>query len=104
MHKGLEQQKLAVQAGVWPLFRYNPGLIAEGKPPLILDSKAPSIPVKEYAYNETRYRMLAQSNEARAEELMKLANDDAAQRWQKLQKLAVMYGEMGRSEPQDKNS
>ena len=58
MKRGLEQQKLAVQSGAWPLFRYNPDLILDGKNPLTLDSKDPTVPVKDYAYNETRYRML----------------------------------------------
>lgn len=88
MRKGLEQQKLAVQSGVWPLFRYNPALLAEGKNPLTLDSKEPNIPVQEYAYNETRYRMLTLNNEARAELLMKHANEDAKQRWEKYRQLA----------------
>ncbi len=84
MSKGLDQQRLAAQAGVWPLYRFNPALAAQGKNPLTIDSKEPSIPVEKYAYNEERYRMLLQSNEARAEELMLLANEDARKRWQKL--------------------
>ena len=52
LRKGLDQQKLAVQSGVWPLYRYNPTLAAEGKNPLSIDSKEPSISVEEYAYNE----------------------------------------------------
>ena len=71
MTKGMEQQKLAVQSGLWPLVRYDPRLIEEGKNPLIIDSKKPSILPQEYMYNETRYRMLVQSNEERAEMLLK---------------------------------
>jgi pyruvate-ferredoxin/flavodoxin oxidoreductase len=81
MRDGLEQQKLAVASGAWPLFRYNPDLAEEGKNPLQLDSKAPTVEFKEYAYNETRYRMLVQSNEERAEMLMKSATLDARKRW-----------------------
>jgi len=96
MSKGLDQQKLAVQAGIWPLYRYNPALIAEGKNPLKLDSKAPSIPVSDYAYNETRYRMLLQSDENRAERLMKLAQKDVVSRWQLYEQMAAMhYGSNG---------
>jgi pyruvate-ferredoxin/flavodoxin oxidoreductase len=96
MSKGLNQQKLAVQSGSWPLFRYNPANIAEGKNPLKLDSKAPSIPVSEYAYNETRYRMLLQSDESRAEALMKLAQKDVVSRWQLYEQMAAMhYGTNG---------
>ncbi len=81
MRKGLDQQRLAVQAGLWTLYRYNPSLIEQGKNPLILDSKEPTIPVDQYAYNETRYRMLVQSNEHRAEELMHQAQRDVRNRW-----------------------
>ncbi len=91
MKSGLEQQRLASQAGVWPLYRYNPALAAQGKNPLTIDSKEPSIPVEKYAYNEDRYRMLIQSNEARAEELMRLANADAQRRWQRLQQMAAAW-------------
>jgi pyruvate-ferredoxin/flavodoxin oxidoreductase len=90
MEQGLEQQRLAVQSGAWSLYRYNPGLAKEGKSPLVIDSKAPSIAVEDYAYNETRYRMLVNSDEGRAERLMSEANDDARLRWARLQRLAEM--------------
>ncbi|MCJ7535042.1 MAG: pyruvate:ferredoxin (flavodoxin) oxidoreductase [Anaerolineales bacterium] len=88
---GLTQQKLAVQSGFWPLFRYNPDLADEGKNPLIIDSKKPTISFSEYAYNETRYRMLLQSDEKRAEALMKLAEDDVEGRWELYQHMAAMH-------------
>jgi len=104
MRKGLEQQKLAVQSGHWPLFRYNPLLADEGKNPLVLDSKAPSIPVEEYAYNETRYRMLVQSDEQRAEALMRSARSDVARRWQLYQQMANMqYGAAPDAAPSEKS-
>ena len=70
MTNGLSQQKLAVDSGAWPLYRYNPALAGEGKNPLPLDSKAPKIPLKDYVYNETRYSSLAQVDEERAEMLL----------------------------------
>ncbi|MEO8970012.1 MAG: pyruvate:ferredoxin (flavodoxin) oxidoreductase [Ktedonobacteraceae bacterium] len=88
MSKGLEQEKLAVQAGHWPLYRYDPALIEKDKNPFILDSKAPSIPLEQYAYNETRYRMLLQSNEERAKALMSQAQEDVRERWQLYQHMA----------------
>jgi pyruvate-ferredoxin/flavodoxin oxidoreductase len=91
MAKGLEQQKLAVLSGHWPLYRYNPTLIAQGQNPLTIDSKAPSIPLEQYAYNETRYRMLVQSDEARAEMLLKEAQDDVNKSWEYYQQLASMH-------------
>jgi pyruvate-ferredoxin/flavodoxin oxidoreductase len=90
LSKGLDQQKLAVQSGVWPLYRFNPDLAKRGENPLTLDSKAPNIPVSNYAYNETRYRMLLQSDETRAEALMKLAQRDVTSRWNLYQQMAEM--------------
>jgi pyruvate-ferredoxin/flavodoxin oxidoreductase len=90
MRKGLEQQKLAVQTGLWPLYRYNPALAEEGKNPLILDSKEPSIPLEQYAYNETRYRMLLQSDKERAAELMAQAKRDVAAHWKQYQQMASL--------------
>ncbi len=91
MTKGLDQQKLAVQSGHWNLFRYNPDLAAEGKNPLQVDSKEPSIPLEDYIYRETRYRMLAQSDEERAEMLLKSAQADVKSRWQYYQQMAAMH-------------
>jgi pyruvate-ferredoxin/flavodoxin oxidoreductase len=94
MRKGLDQQKLAVQSGYWPMYRYNPNLIAEGKNPLTIDSKEPTISLKEYIYNETRYRMLVQSDEERAQKLLQLAEGDVKSRWQYYKQMAAMhYGE-----------
>lgn len=91
LRRGLEQQKLAVESGIWPLYRFNPALIAEGKNPLSIDSKEPTIPVSKYAYNETRYRMLLLSDEARAEMLMKKAQDDVRGRWELYRQMAAMH-------------
>lgn len=92
MAKGLEQQKLAVQAGLWPLYRYDPRLVEQGKNPLQLDSKEPSIPVEQYMYNETRFRMLVQGNDERAEQLLKLTQEDVRQRWNLyVQMAAIRY-------------
>ncbi|UCE01090.1 MAG: pyruvate:ferredoxin (flavodoxin) oxidoreductase [Chloroflexota bacterium] len=89
--KGLEQQKLAVQSGFWPLYRYNPDLVDQGKNPLLIDSKEPTISFADYAYNETRYRMLLQSDEQRAEALMRLAEQDVKGRWELYQQMAAMH-------------
>ena len=91
MRKGLEQQKLAMLSGFWPLYRYNPSLVDEGKNPLTIDSKDPSIPLEQYVYNETRYRMLLQSDEQRAEALLKLAQKDVKSRWELYKQMAAMH-------------
>jgi pyruvate-ferredoxin/flavodoxin oxidoreductase len=89
---GLEQQKLAVQSGYWPLMRYNPALREEGKNPFQLDSKAPAIRLKEYAYREARYTMLARSNPEMAAELLNEAQDDVERQWRVYSARAAMPG------------
>jgi len=90
MADGLDQQKAAVLSGYWPLLRYNPDLAREGKNPLHLDSKAPSIPLEKYIYNETRYTMLVQTNPAAARELLALAQEDVRKRWRLYEHWAAM--------------
>ena len=85
---GLEQQKLAVQSAHWPLFRYNPGLLTEGRNPFQLDSKAPTVPLRSYAYNETRYTMLAHSHPEEAASLLAQAQQDLLERWHRYEYLA----------------
>jgi len=70
MTKGCEEQKKAVNSGHWPLFRYNPGVCTEGKNPLTLDSKEPSIKLEEYIYNENRYNVLKKASPERAKDLL----------------------------------
>ncbi len=89
---GLEQQKLAVQSGYWPLMRYNPALRETGKNPFQLDSKAPAIRLKEYAYREARYTMLARSNPELAAELLNEAQDDVERQWRVYSARAAMPG------------
>jgi pyruvate-ferredoxin/flavodoxin oxidoreductase len=89
---GLEQQKLAVQSGYWPLMRYNPALRETGKNPFQLDSKGPSIRLKEYAYREARYTMLARGNPELAAELLKEAQDDVERQWRVYSARAAMPG------------
>jgi pyruvate-ferredoxin/flavodoxin oxidoreductase len=89
---GLEQQKLAVQSGYWPLMRYNPDLREEGKNPFQLDSKAPAIRLKEYTYREARYTMLARSNPDLAAELLVEAQDDVERQWRVYSSRAAMPG------------
>jgi pyruvate-ferredoxin/flavodoxin oxidoreductase len=89
---GMEQQKAAVLSGYWPLMRYNPSLRLEGKNPFQLDSKAPSIPLKQYAYQEARYTMLARSNPEAARKLLRLAQDDVERQWRVYSSRAAMPG------------
>jgi pyruvate-ferredoxin/flavodoxin oxidoreductase len=90
MTTGYEEQKKAVACGHWPLYRFDPRLKEQGKNPLQLDSKAPTLDFKEYAYGETRYRQLAQSKPEAAAELLKLASSDAVQRYVLMEQLAKL--------------
>jgi pyruvate-ferredoxin/flavodoxin oxidoreductase len=90
MQKSLEHSDLAVKSGLWPLYRFDPRLADEGKNPLQLDSRAPRIPLKDFAYNETRYRMLVQKNEERAERLMEQAQEGINERWTLYQQMSEM--------------
>jgi pyruvate-ferredoxin/flavodoxin oxidoreductase len=88
MANGLTQQNLATASGYWPLIRYNPALRAAGKKPFVLDSPRPSIPFKDYAYNENRYRILARTNPEEAEKLLKSAQELIELRWQTCEHMA----------------
>ncbi|MFI5105423.1 MAG: thiamine pyrophosphate-dependent enzyme [Terriglobales bacterium] len=90
MTHGLCQQKLAVQSGHWPLFRYNPALAEKGMNPMQLDSKAPSIPLQDYLYNETRYTSLRQAHPAEAQSLLQQAQQDVVERWRLYENWAKM--------------
>jgi pyruvate-ferredoxin/flavodoxin oxidoreductase len=88
MANGLNQQKLATASGYWPLIRYNPALRAAGKKPFVLDSPRPSIPFKDYAYNENRYRILTRTHPEEAEKLLKSAQELIELRWQTCEHMA----------------
>jgi pyruvate-ferredoxin/flavodoxin oxidoreductase len=92
LRHGMEQQKAAVLSGHWPLFRYDPTLARAGKNPLQLDSKPPVLPLEKYAYNETRYTMLAHSHPEDARWLLARAQEDVAARWRLYEHLAALAG------------
>jgi len=93
---GLRQQKLAVDSGYWPLFRFHPG--ANGEPALQLDSKAPKTPLADYIYNETRYKMLTKSDPDTARELLKRAKSDIEARWKWYEHLQSFHQESKKTE------
>jgi pyruvate-ferredoxin/flavodoxin oxidoreductase len=86
---GLDQQHKAVASGHWPLLRYNPVLRAKNQNPFVLDSPRPNISLKDYAYNELRYKVLTITNPASAEELMKHAQDLVNLKWKTYEELAT---------------
>ena len=85
----LMHQEDAVASGYWPLMRYNPILRRKGGNPFILDSIRPSIPLKEFAYKELRYKVLTQTNPEHAEALMSLAQEMVNQRWKNYEEMAT---------------
>ncbi|MEO1082587.1 MAG: pyruvate:ferredoxin (flavodoxin) oxidoreductase, partial [Pseudomonadota bacterium] len=84
------QQDLAVKSGHWPLFRFNPKRQAKGQNPLQLDSRAPSVPYREYMESETRFAMLWNSHPETAETLAREAQAEIDQRFRHYQQLAAM--------------
>jgi len=96
MSQSLAREDMAVKSGHWPLYRYNPELIAQGKNPLQLDCKEPSISFKEYAYSENRYRTLLGKDPERAKMLLELGQRDCDRRWNLYKQLASMdYSQTG---------
>ncbi len=88
MEKGLFQQAQAVASGYFPLIRYNPELRRIGANPFVLDSPRPTISLKQYAYNELRYKVLTQSNPEEAERLIKLAQEIVDLRWRTYEEMS----------------
>ena len=87
---GLDQQKSAVASGYFPLFRYDPRVVAQGKAALQLDSKAPSVGIEKFRENEGRFSMLNQQNPKEAARLLALAQQDVQARWKMYESLAQL--------------
>jgi pyruvate-ferredoxin/flavodoxin oxidoreductase len=95
MASAVEGCKQAVASGHWPIFRYDPRLAAEGKNPLQLDSKEPTISFEEYAQAQNRYRVLQKANPGVAAKLMQEANKVTATRYDLYRKLAELQADCG---------
>ena len=88
------EEKKAVEAGYWHLYRYNPALKKEGKNPFSLDSKAPNTEeYKNFLMGEVRYNALARQNPERAEALFDAAVENAKDRYDYLTRLTALYGQ-----------
>lgn len=85
------EQKKAVAAGYWNLFRFNPALAEEGKNPFSLDSKAPTADYVEFIEGETRYSALKRSFPGKAGELFGIAAENSIEKYNKLAKLVDFY-------------
>ena len=95
LHLGLEQQKLAVDSGYWPLFRFDPRLAEKGEVPLKLDSTAPKVSLDKFMANETRFGILKNIAPARAAELAAQAQAQVRQHYALYQHLAAQTGTNG---------
>ena len=96
MTTAVDNCKRAVNSGYWPLFRFDPRLAEQGKNPLQLDSKAPSIDFDEFANSENRFRVLKKNNPEHADQLLKASAKDAATRYDLYKKLAEMSADCGK--------
>ncbi|HET9824546.1 MAG TPA: 4Fe-4S binding protein, partial [Chitinophagaceae bacterium] len=85
MCHGLEQQKLAVNTGYWPLFRYNP--VKERGQRFTIDCKAPSVQLNEFLYHENRFATIKNNYPEKAQEFLTLANEGIKQHWERLEAL-----------------
>jgi pyruvate-ferredoxin/flavodoxin oxidoreductase len=97
--QALQREELAVRSGHWPLFRYDPRRIAEGKSPLQLDSKRPDIPYEEFARAETRFSALWRRHPQEAERFARLAQEEVEERYQHYEQLAGLSVEQASEHP-----
>jgi pyruvate-ferredoxin/flavodoxin oxidoreductase len=88
MALGVDQQKRAVESGVWPLFRFDPRRTAKGEPPLRLDAAPPRLDVVDYMRNEGRFRVVEKADPERFKRLARAAQREARQRYAVYQQLA----------------
>jgi len=90
MSNNHRQQNLAVKSGHWPLFRFNPNRIKQGKNPMQLDSPEPSVPYRDFVMSETRFSMLWQSHPDHAEAFLKQAQQDVMNRYRYYKQLSEL--------------
>lgn len=90
MTKGFDEQKRAVESGHWPLFRFNPELVKEGKNPMQLDSKTPSMKFSEYAAGENRWKSLIKDNPEHAKKLLEIGDKIALCKYNMYERLSKM--------------
>ena len=94
MRFGMKQQDLAAASGYWPLFRFNPTMRTVGENPFRLDSPRPTIPFKDYAYNELRYRSLADTDPEEARALLAEAQPVVTEKYRQYEELASRGGSL----------
>lgn len=100
LSNNIRQQNLAVNAGHWPLFRFDPRRIERGESPLHVDSKPPSIPYEEFTSSETRFSVLSRTHPEAAQRFLKQAQQHAQEKFRLYEQLAhiKLTGEAGPEE------
>ena len=93
MSTAMSHQKAVVDSGRWLLYRYDPRRRSAGENPLIVDSRAPTLPVEQSMYTENRFKMLVHSQPQVAKELLQQVREDVQTRWQLYQYLAALEEE-----------
>ena len=88
MGKTQEEEKLAVESGYWPLYRYDPRLAAEGKNPFQLDMKEPTADFQDFLMGEVRYASLHQTFPEEARRLHAILEDEYKERYQTYKEMA----------------
>jgi pyruvate-ferredoxin/flavodoxin oxidoreductase len=104
MANGAAQQKLAVDSGVWPLYRFDPRRVAKGEPPMHLDYGPPKARVADYMRNESRFRVVERTDPARFKAFLKAAQEAAQQRYGVYQQLAGITVPQVEAPPDDRES
>jgi pyruvate-ferredoxin/flavodoxin oxidoreductase len=92
---GMEQQKKAVECGLWPIFRFNPELQKIGENPMILDYKAPKLNVKDFMYNETRFKMVEKMDKEAAQSYLNTASKTAQTLFHRYENLQQQFKTKG---------
>ncbi|HSP03434.1 MAG TPA: hypothetical protein VLR27_08035, partial [Acidimicrobiales bacterium] len=100
MSKSMSHQKDAVKSGYWPLYRFRPSETEDGQP-FTLDSKKPTIPIKDFVSSETRFAILQRTDPERAEELAELAQADADERWRYYEQLVEIQRTVPHAQPHE---
>ncbi len=90
MEMAIDQQKMAVDSGYWQLYRYDPRKLGTGKPPLILDSKEPTVALDDYLTKENRFNQVKRRNPERFAHLVEMAEKELKRRRAVYLKLAEM--------------
>lgn len=84
-----KESKLAVEAGYWHLYRYDPRRVKEGLNPFVLDSKAPTRPLREFLMGEVRYSALERTFPEEAKVLIAMAEEDAKEKYERYRQMAA---------------